>query len=106
MSKEFFSIEEFKNRWAKVRSSMKSSNIELLMVISPTNINNLIGTPAKGYQEFETKARQEIMAKLGLSIKRSTYNADSSLGDVDWKKNIDGSDSTLTMKTKPANTEG
>ena len=58
----------------------------------------------KGYTEFETKARQEIMAKLGLSIKRSTYNADSSLGDVDWKKNIDGSDSTLTMKTNPANT--
>tara|TARA_B100000686_G_scaffold216815_1_gene223835 strand:- start:409 stop:1563 length:1155 start_codon:yes stop_codon:yes gene_type:complete len=53
VSKEFFSIEEFKNRWAKVRSSMKSSNIELLMVISPTNINYLIGTPAKGYQEFE-----------------------------------------------------
>ena len=53
MSKEFFSIEEFKNRWAKVRSSMKSSNIELLMVISPTNVNYLIGTPAKGYQEFE-----------------------------------------------------
>ena len=58
----------------------------------------------KGYTEFETKARQEIMAKLGLSIKRSTYNADSSLGDVDWKKNIDGSDSTLNMKPRPANT--
>jgi len=60
----------------------------------------------KGYTEFETKARQEIMAKLGLSIKRSTYNADSSLGDVDWKKNIDGSDSTLNMKPRPANTKG
>jgi hypothetical protein len=58
----------------------------------------------KGYTEFETKARQEIMAKLGLSIKRSTYNADSSLGDVDWKKNIDGSGSTLNMKPNPANT--
>tara|TARA_Y100000590_G_scaffold386256_1_gene458922 strand:+ start:2440 stop:3594 length:1155 start_codon:yes stop_codon:yes gene_type:complete len=53
MSKEFFSKEEFKNRWEKVRSSMKKSDIELLMVISPTNINYLIGTPAKGYQEFE-----------------------------------------------------
>jgi len=58
----------------------------------------------KGYQEFETKARQEIMAKLGLSIKTSTYNADPHVGDVDWKKNIDGSDSTLTMKPTPANT--
>jgi len=26
------------------------------------------------------------------------------LGDVDWKKNIDGSDSTLTMKPPPKNT--
>jgi len=60
----------------------------------------------KGYTEFETKARQEIMAKLGLSIKRTTYNADSSLGTVDWKKNIDGSDSTLNMKPNPANTRG
>tara|TARA_R110000824_G_scaffold191012_5_gene372577 strand:- start:448 stop:909 length:462 start_codon:yes stop_codon:yes gene_type:complete len=58
----------------------------------------------KGYIEFENKARSELMAQLGLSIKTGTYNADSSLGDVDWKKNIDGSDSTLTMKPTPANT--
>ena len=50
------------------------------------------------------KARSELMSQLGLSIKRSTYNADSSLGDVDWKKNIDGSSSTLNMKPNPANT--
>ena len=53
MSKDFFSKEEFQERWKKVRSSMKKFNIDLLMVISPTNINYLIGTPAKGYQEFE-----------------------------------------------------
>jgi len=60
----------------------------------------------KGYIEFENKARNELMAQLGLSIKRSTYNADPSLGDVDWKKNIDGSGSTLNMKPNPANTKG
>jgi len=53
MSKEFFSKEEFESRWKKVRYSMKAESIDLLMVISPTNINYLIGTPAKGYQEFE-----------------------------------------------------
>ena len=58
----------------------------------------------KGYIEFENKARQELMSKLGLSIKTGTYNADPHVGDVDWKKNIDGSDSTLTMKPTPANT--
>ena len=58
----------------------------------------------KGYIEFENKARSELMSQLGLSIKRSTYNADSNVGDVDWKKNIDGSSSTLDMKPTPANT--
>ena len=57
----------------------------------------------KGYIEFENKARSELMAQLGLSIKTGTYNADPHTGDVDWKKNIDGSDSTLDMKPKPAN---
>ena len=58
----------------------------------------------KGYIEFENKAKSELMSKLGLSIKTGTYNADPHTGDVDWKKNIDGSDSTLTMKPTPANT--
>ena len=58
----------------------------------------------RGYTEFESKARQELLSKLGLSIKTGTYNADPHTGDVDWKKNIDGSDATLTMKPTPANT--
>ena len=58
----------------------------------------------KGFKDFENKARQELMSKLGLSIKTGTYNADPHTGDVDWKKNIDGSDATLTMKPTPANT--
>ena len=58
----------------------------------------------KGYVEFENKAKGELMSKLGLSIKTGTYNADPHTGDVDWKKNIDGSDTTLTMKPTPANT--
>ena len=57
----------------------------------------------KGYIEFENKAKGELMSKLGLSIKTGTYNADPHVGDVDWKKNIDGSDATLTMKPTPAN---
>ena len=58
----------------------------------------------KGFIEFENKAKGELMSKLGLSIKTGTYNADPHTGDVDWKKNIDGSDATLTMKPTPANT--
>ena len=58
----------------------------------------------KGFIEFENKAKGELMSKLGLSIKTGTYNADPHVGNVDWKKNIDGSDATLTMKPTPANT--
>lgn len=53
MSKEFFSINEFKQRWSKVRVAMENAPIDLLMVIAPANINYLIGTPAKGYQELQ-----------------------------------------------------
>ena len=58
----------------------------------------------KGYIEFENKARGELMSQLSLSIQTGTYNADPHTGNVDWKKNIDGSDATLTMKPTPANT--
>tara|TARA_Y100001963_G_scaffold152443_1_gene237272 strand:+ start:49 stop:513 length:465 start_codon:yes stop_codon:yes gene_type:complete len=53
------------------------------------------------YQKYLELANEAIIAKQALSIKTSTYNADSSLGDVDWKKNIDGSDSTLNVRQKP-----
>jgi hypothetical protein len=53
------------------------------------------------YQRFLELANEAIIAKQALSIKTSTYNADSAKGDVDWKKNIDGSDSTLNVKQNP-----
>ena len=53
------------------------------------------------YSKFLEMANDAIMAKQGLSIQTTTYNADASQGDVDWKKNIDGSDSTLNIRQKP-----
>jgi hypothetical protein len=53
------------------------------------------------YQKYLELANEAIIAKQALSIKTSTYNASSTLGDVDWKKNIDGSDSTLNVRQKP-----
>ena len=53
------------------------------------------------YQRFLELANEAIIAKQALSIKTSTYNADSNIGDVDWKKNIDGSSSTLNVRQKP-----
>ena len=53
------------------------------------------------YQKFLEMANAAIIAKQAMSIKTSTYNADSAKGDIDWKKNIDGSDSTLNVKQNP-----
>lgn len=53
MTKEFFEKSEFETRWKKVRAAMEAASVDLLMVIAPTHINYLIGTPAKGYQELE-----------------------------------------------------
>ena len=53
------------------------------------------------YQKFLELANEAIIAKQALSIQTSTYNADSAKGDVDWKKNIDGSSNTLNVKQNP-----
>ena len=53
------------------------------------------------YEKFHELAKKSLYEALSLSIKTSTYNADPSLGDVDWKKNIDGSDGTLNVKQNP-----
>ena len=53
MSRTFFSMAEFRSRHDKVRAAMDGLGIELLLVLAPSHINYLIGTPAKGYQEFQ-----------------------------------------------------
>ena len=53
------------------------------------------------YQRFLELANEAIIAKQALSIQTSTYNADSAKGDVNWKKNIDGSSNTLNVKQNP-----
>lgn len=53
MSKTDFSQSEFDTRQAKVRRQMAKEGIELLIVIAPTNIQYLIGSRTKSYQEFQ-----------------------------------------------------
>ena len=53
MSKTFFSAMEFESRHDKVRSAMDDAGIDLLLVVAPAHVNYLIGTPTKGYQEFQ-----------------------------------------------------
>ena len=55
------------------------------------------------YGKFLDMANDALLQKNALSIKTSTYNADPQLGDIDWKKNIDGSDSTLNVRKRPRN---
>ena len=53
MSKNDFDICEFEKRHSRVRLEMEKSGIDLLLVFAPANINYLIGTPSKRYQEFQ-----------------------------------------------------
>ena len=53
------------------------------------------------YAKFHELAKKSLYEALSLSIKTTVYNANSSTGDVDWKKNIDGSDSTLNVRQTP-----
>ena len=49
------------------------------------------------YEVWETLAQQALTMKLGLSIKRTTYNASPFLGNVNWNKNVTGVDATKIM---------
>ena len=55
------------------------------------------------YGKYLDMARNALLQKNALSITTSTYNADPTLGDIAWKKNIDGSSSTLNVRQKPRN---
>ena len=60
-------------------------------------------TDDEPYTKFLKMAQEALNSKIATSVKRTTYNADSSKGDVDWKKNIDGSGSTLNVRQTPRN---
>ena len=51
----------------------------------------------KDYDIWETLANQSLVMKIGLSIKRTTYNAAPFLGTVNWLKNVRGIDATKDM---------
>ena len=53
------------------------------------------------YIHFKELAEQQLIMKMGLSIKKTTYNANPYTGDVNWDKNVRGIDGTLTMYPKP-----
>ncbi len=53
MSKHDFAEMEFEKRQANVRAVMRDHQLDLLLVISPININYLVGWRGKGYQHFQ-----------------------------------------------------
>ena len=55
------------------------------------------------YGKFLDMANDALLQKNALSIKMTDYNAEPTLGNVDWKKNIDGSSSTLNVRKRPRN---
>jgi len=61
---------------------------------------------ADQYIHFKELAEQQLIMKLGLSIKTTTYNANPWTGNVNWMKNVKGVDATETMYPRPRNTGG
>ena len=59
---------------------------------------------ADQYIHFKELAEQQLIMKLGLSIKRSSYNANPWTGNVNWMKNVKGVDSTKNMYPVPNGT--
>jgi hypothetical protein len=55
------------------------------------------------YSKYLDMANDALLAKNALSIKMTDYNADPVMGNVNWKKNLDGSESTLNIRQKPRN---
>ena len=49
------------------------------------------------YEVYATLANQMLAMKLGLSIKRTSYNAAPFLGQVNWDKNVKGIAATKDM---------
>ena len=60
-------------------------------------------TDDEPYIKFLKIAQDALNSQIATSVKRTTYNADASKGSVDWKKNIDGSSSTLNVRQSPRN---
>ena len=60
-------------------------------------------TDDEPYIKFLKMAQDALNSQIATSVKTTTYNADSSKGSVDWKKNIDGSSSTLNVRQNPRN---
>ena len=60
-------------------------------------------TDDEPYIKFLKMAQDALNSQIATSVKRTTYNADASKGSVDWKKNIDGSSSTLNVRQSPRN---
>tara|TARA_R110000744_G_scaffold34230_2_gene79943 strand:+ start:313 stop:786 length:474 start_codon:yes stop_codon:yes gene_type:complete len=59
---------------------------------------------ADQYIHFKELAEQQLVMKMGLSIKTTTYNANPWTGNVNWKKNVVGVDSTKNMYPVPRGT--
>ncbi len=58
----------------------------------------------EAFIHFKELAEQQLVMKNALSIKRTTYNANPWTGEVNWKKNVTGVDSTKDMYPTPQGT--
>ena len=67
----------------------------------PDNIRNAIVNVWSNNIALEDLAIEMLLLKLGMSIKKTTYNASPWLGQVNWNKNVTGVDSTKSIRKVP-----
>lgn len=83
MSKTDFTQQEFDTRHAAVRRAMSEKGIDLLVVIAPTNIQYLIGSRTKSYQEFQCllfpldPSRPKVVLTRLAEVGRHPFRADA-----------------------------
>jgi hypothetical protein len=58
------------------------------------------------FDYFKDLALEMLIFKLGLSIKKTTYNAAPYLGQINWDKNVTGVDSTKDIRPVPKGMNG
>ena len=80
MSKHDFSLEEFGQRRARVRSAIVAAGLDWLVIFHPVGIHWLTGSDAKSYQEFQcllVSAKPGPLAVLTREGERNEFQDDA-----------------------------
>ena len=90
------------------RPSIQKTHILFIIAIINIIVYIIVSSSIVTNQSLDYNIKIESSQKMknALSIKRTTYNANPWTGEVNWKKNVTGVDSTKDMYPTPQGTRG